>query len=119
MSAPATPRRAAPLGLVGRDLAADPHGRRTGSRAVLGVVVAAAVLAGLAVVAVRNGQIRMRYELTEAMQQERELLQQRRALTARVLALRDPDRLARLARERGFVRPVHVHELPAPQDPRR
>jgi hypothetical protein len=47
------------------------------------------------------------------MQQERELLQQRRALTARVLALRDPDRLARLARARGFVRPARVHELAA------
>ena len=114
MSAPATPRRATRLGLVGRDLATEPHAPRRGSRSVVLIVVSAALLAGLGVVAIRNGQLRMRYELTEAMQQERDLLQQRRALTASVLALHDPDRLARLARERGFVRPTHVHELAAP-----
>jgi hypothetical protein len=42
------------------------------------------------------------------MQQERELLQERRELTARVRSLRDPSRLARLARERGFERPARV-----------
>jgi hypothetical protein len=115
MSATAAHRRAEPLGLVGRDLAAPAPARH--ARAFGPVVVAAALLAGLAVAAIRNEQLRLRYELTAAMQQERDLLQQRRALTARVLALRDPDRLARLARQRGFVRPAHVRELAG--DPRR
>ena len=109
MSAPATSRRAA-QGLVGRDLAASAPAR-AGSHWLATLLVAACVLAGLAVVAVRSDQIRLRYALTAAMQQERDLLQERRVLTARVLALRDPDRLARLARERGFARPEHEHEL--------
>ena len=113
MSAPATPRRGEPLGLVGRDLALPAPPRSAGSRALGPLLVAAALLAGLAVVAVRNEQLRLRYELTAVMQQERDLLQERRALTARVLALRDPDRLARLARERGFSRPSRVQELGA------
>jgi len=111
VSAPATPRRGQPLGLVGRALAASAPARGTGGRRLAVALVAAAVLAGLAVVAIRNEQIRLRYALTAAMQQERDLVQERRALTARVLALRDPDRLARLARERGFVRPARVREL--------
>ena len=110
MSATATPRRGSTLGLVGRDLAPATPARRRASRALASLLVAASVLAGLAVVAVRNDQIRLRYALTAAMQQERDLLQERRVLTAHVLALRDPARLARLARERGFVRPERVHE---------
>jgi len=111
MSAPATPRRGASPGLVGRDLAAARPARGTASRALAPLLVATAVLAGLAVVAARSDQLRLRYALTAAMQQERDLLQERRVLTARVLALRDPDRLARLARERGFVRPARVQEI--------
>ena len=116
MSASVAPRHAEPPGLVGRDLPGPPPARQ-GARALGSVLVAAALLAGLALAAVRNDQLRLRYELTAAMQQERDLLQQRRALTARVLALRDPDRLARLARQRGFVRPARVQELAG--DPRR
>jgi hypothetical protein len=73
-------------------------------------LVGGAVVIGLAIVALRNDLIRMRYDLSAAMQQERELLQERRELTARVGALRDPARLARLARERGFARPESVLE---------
>jgi hypothetical protein len=57
----------------------------------------------------------MRYELSAAMQEERELLLERRELTARVGALRDPARLSRIARERGFVRPERVFEIPPPR----
>jgi hypothetical protein len=98
---------------VGLDFA-EPRGART-SRGFLAVVVGAAVVVGLAIVALRNDLIRMRYDLSAAMQQERELLQERRELTARVVALRDPARLAGLARERGFARPERIFEVGAPE----
>jgi hypothetical protein len=113
---PAPARRAAaaaPIRLVGRDFAGQRGGRA--SRGFLAVLVGAAVVAGLALAALRNDLIRMRYDLSEAMQQERELLEERRELTAKVVALRDPARLSRLARERGFVRPEQVFGVGAPE----
>jgi len=71
------------------------------------------VLLGLGAAALRSEIISLRYGLSEAMAQERSLLQERRELTARVGALRDPSRLAKLARERGFARPARVFEVPA------
>jgi len=122
MSAPAPARRiegAAPGPIVGRDFAREQRGRRSLLRGAAPYLVGAAVLVGLAVVALRNDLIRMRYGLTAAMQEERDLLQERRELTARVRALRDPARLVRLAEERGFVRPERVFEaLPARDEPR-
>ncbi len=96
---------------VGRDVAVERPGGRSGLRAALPYLVGAAVAIGLSIVALRNDLIRMRYGLAAAMQEERDLLQERRELTARVRALRDPARLARLARKRGFVRPDRVIEL--------
>jgi hypothetical protein len=113
---PAPARRAAdaaPIRLVGRDFA-EQRGGRT-SRGFVAVLVGAAVVVGLALAALRNDLIRMRYDLSEAMQQERELLEARRELTAKLVALRDPARLARLARERGFVRPERVLAVGAPE----
>ncbi len=122
MSAPAPARRAegaTASGIVGRDYA---HERRGGGSLLRGAapyLVAAAVIVGLAVVALRNDLIRMRYALTATLQQERELLQERRELTAHVRALRDPARLARVAEQRGFARPERVFEPePAGDAPR-
>jgi hypothetical protein len=56
----------------------------------------------------------MRYGLSAAMKEERELLEERRELTARVRALRDPARLSRLAEERGFIRPERVVKVEPP-----
>ena len=112
MSAPAAARRDAGTAarrIVGRDFAREPR-RRSLLRGAAPVLVGAAVLVGLAVVSLRNDLIRIRYALTAAMQEERELLQERRELTARVRALRDPARLSRLAEQRGFVRPERVLE---------
>jgi hypothetical protein len=104
-----------PLGLVGRDVAGGQRPRRAPLRGrQLAVAVGAAVLVGLAVAALRSDLLRMRYALSEAMQREREFLQERRELVARVRALRDPARLARLARERGFTKPERVYELERP-----
>jgi len=101
--------------LVGRDFAVERRSvGRSGLHAALPYLVGAAVALGLSIVALRNDLIRMRYGLTAAMQEERDLLQERRELTARVRTLRDPARLARLARERGFQRPARVFELEPP-----
>ena len=122
MSAHAPARRirdAAPAPIVGRDFARPQRGSRSLLRGAAPYLVGAAVLVGLAVVALRNDLIRMRYGLTAAMQEERDLLQERRELTARVRELRDPARLVRLAEERGFVRPERVFETrPAGGEPR-
>ncbi len=114
--ASAAPRRidrSAATRLVGRDVAAEPRRGRSRLRTALPALVGAAVAIGLALVALRNDLIRMRYGLSAAIQQERELLQERRELTARVRALRDPARLSRLARARGFARPERVFEVGA------
>jgi hypothetical protein len=99
--------------LVGRDVAAPPRRGRPALLAVLPALVGASVAIGLGLVSLRNDLIRMRYGLSAAIQEERELLQTQRELTARVRALRDPARLARLARERGFARPERVYEREA------
>jgi len=113
MTAPAPARRAPPAGWVGRSLAHERDERPARARGGYGWLVATAVLLGLGAAALRSEIIHLRYELSTAMQQERTLLQQRREVTARVRALRDPSRLAKLARERGFARPLRVLEAPA------
>ena len=44
---------------------------------------------------------------------ERALLEERRAVLAKVRELREPSRLAKLAAERGFVRPERIRTLSA------
>lgn len=112
---PERPRR----DLVGRDFSGR---RRAGPRlsGALAALLAGLVLAGLALAALRVDLIRVRYGLGEAMKQEKDLLEQERALRARVESLRDPIRLAQLAPRYGLARPARVIELPgAPAaDPR-
>jgi hypothetical protein len=109
---PARPR----IDLVGRDFAQP----RTAGRALPGVLpalLAGVLLAALALAALRVDLIRVRYGLGQAMQEEKELLEQDRTLRARVGSLRDPIRLARLAPRYGLARPARVLELsvgPAP-----
>lgn len=116
MSAPAHARRTRGAGvpLVQRDFAAGRTGVRRAAGVVVGSLVGAAVALGLAMVALRSDMIRMRYALAAAMREERDLLQERRELVAQLRSLRDPARLAGLARGRGFVRPERVLELGAP-----
>ena len=120
--APAPARRGAASAsgpIVGRDFAREQRRDRFLPRGAAPYLLGAAVLVGLGVVALRNDLIRMRYALTAALQEERDLQQERRELTARMRALRDPARLARLAEQRGFVRPERVFEaLPARGEPR-
>ena len=112
------PQRAR-VDLVGRDFAQRRVAGPSLSR-VLPALLAGVVLAALALAALRVDLIRVRYGLGEAMRQEKELLEQGRALRARVGSLRDPIRLARLAPRYGLARPTRVIDLPvAPAlDPR-
>jgi hypothetical protein len=95
---------------VGRDLARirllAPGGGRQ-----LPLALVAILLAALLLVALRIDIIRMRYSMAEAIRDQTALLEERRQLTARVRSLRDPGRLARLARDRDLGWPEHVIEL--------
>ena len=100
------------LDLVGRDLG---RGERTlrPTRRGLTLLLAAAMIAALAVAALRIDLIRVRYGLAEAVRTEKALVQERREIVARVRAMRDPVRLGEIARNQGFVRPRHIEAVPA------
>jgi cell division protein FtsL len=73
----------------------------------------AIVLSSLGIVAFRTEILRARYELGDLVAQETRLSEERAALRVAVRRLRDPERLERLARERGFGPPERVLELAA------
>ena len=79
----------------------------------LPLAIAGCLLAGLAVAALRVDLIRVRYGLADAVHEEKALLEKKRQALARVLTLRDPLRLARLAADRGLARPERIVDLPA------
>ena len=110
---PASPRRPrrARVDLVGRDFAQRRAARPALTRE-LPVLLAGVVFAALALAALRVDLIRVRYGLGQAMREEKALLEQGRALRARVGSLRDPIRLARLAPRYGLARPTRVIDLP-------
>jgi hypothetical protein len=113
---PRPPRASRRLDLVGRDFA---QARADGPARRALALLAGVLLAALALAALRVDLIRVRYGLGQAMQEEKELLEQERALRARVGSLRDPIRLARLAPRHGLARPARVLELSAPPAPNR
>ena len=103
-------RRRRQVELVGRDIAgmqfgSSPHGR------LIPVALVGALIAALCLAALRVDLIRQRYDLAEAMNTEKRLLEQKRTLTAQGRRLRDPARLARLASELGFVRPERLIDI--------
>jgi len=104
--------------LVGRDFA-QPRARGPAWPATLPALLVGVLLAALAIAALRVDLIRVRYGLGQAMQQEKELLEQERALRARVGSLRDPIRLAHLAPRHGLARPARVLELSGGSAPNR
>jgi cell division protein ZapA (FtsZ GTPase activity inhibitor) len=104
------PRRRRQAKLIGRDIAEMPLRSSPRSR-LLHVAILGAVIAGLCLAALRNDLIRQRYELAEAMDTEKQLLEQKRLLTAQSRRLHDPARLARLAAKRGFVRPERLIDI--------
>jgi hypothetical protein len=96
--------------LVGRDLA---RMRAAAGRSARGLpfLLVGGLLAGLSLAALRIDILRLGYAVADAVAEEKALMEQRGALTARVQALRDPARLASLASARGLARPTRVIEL--------
>ena len=100
--------------LIGRDLA--PIRRIVDRRRrLLPVALVGALMAALCLAALRIDLIRQGYALAAAMREEKELLEERRLLTAQVRSLRDPARLARLASRLDFERPERVIEISPPE----
>jgi hypothetical protein len=106
--------RAGATDLVGVDFARVRSGapRR---RAWLPAALAGALLAAMGLAQLRLEILRLRYALGEATVAARELSEQRSRQAARLETLRSPERLARLARERGFAPPLRVIELRPPE----
>ncbi len=75
------------------------------------------ILAALLLVALRDEVTDMSYELAEAGALERELLEQKRALTVEMRRLRDPARLVEQAEILGFRRPERVIDLRSSSTP--
>jgi len=99
--------------LVGRDLAKDAPHRRIPIWLIPGIVVGG-VFAALAITQVRVELIGQGYKRYSAVERLQALEEEKRNLTAHVRELRDPARLARLAREMGLSRPDRVIALAPP-----
>lgn len=91
----------------GRELRLPPRTLRL-LAAVGGLAI---VLSSLGIVAFRTEILRARYELGDLVAEEALLRKERAALRVAVRRLRDPERLERLARERGFGPPERVLDL--------
>ena len=74
-------------------------------------MVALGLAAGLMLTTLRTDIVRMEYELAAAGKEEQRLLGQQRRLTVEHRSLLDPNRLGRIAKQRGFVRPERVIEF--------
>ncbi len=99
--------------LVGRDLAKDAPHRRIPIWLIPGIVVGG-VFAALAITQVRVELIGQGYKRYSAVERLQALEEEKRNLTANVRELRDPARLAKLAREMGLSRPDRVIALAPP-----
>jgi hypothetical protein len=75
------------------------------------MLLTGALLAGFSLAALRIDILRLRYALAEALAQQQVVLEEHRVATARLEALRNPARLAALAKQRGLSPPQRVIEL--------
>ncbi|MEM7409287.1 MAG: hypothetical protein AAF430_03510 [Myxococcota bacterium] len=96
--------RSEPRQLVGRDFQRVRIARSELRDRPWGWWLCAALVCALALVTLRIDLLRTRYALGELVREEQELLLRRSQHHAEIEALRDPTRLAELARERGFER---------------
>jgi hypothetical protein len=101
--------------LVGRDLVNDTTRRRIPIWLIPGIVVGG-VFAALAIAHVRVELIGQGYKRYSAVERLQALEEEKRILTAHVRELRDPARLAELAKEMGLSRPDRVIALAPPGD---
>lgn len=97
--------------LVGRDLARVRLSGGGPTSRPLAALLIGALVAGMGLAALRIDILRLRYALADSIEAEKKLDENQRVWTARKESLRDPARLAELARERGFVRPTRVIDL--------
>ena len=104
-------RRHARTEYVGRDLARVRLSGGGPTSRPLAALLIGALIAGMGLAALRIDILRLRYALAEAIEAEKGLLEDQRVWTAKKESLRDPTRLAELARERGFGRPTRVIDL--------
>lgn len=84
------------------------------SRPTAAALLATAVAIALGFSTLRSRIIDLRYRAADLVREERALEERSRALAVRVRSLRDPLRLAGIARERGFAHPERVIDLAAP-----
>jgi hypothetical protein len=101
--------------LIGRDLVNTAPRRQIPIWLIPGIVVGG-VFAALAIAHVRVELIGQGYQRYSAVERLQALEEERRILTAQVRELRDPARLAKLAREMGLSRPDRVIALAPPGD---
>ena len=99
--------------LVGRDWKRPAGRSRRSHRGLWLPLIVGGLTAALFLVSLRTSILALRYDLDRALARELDLMKQRRGATAALRELRDPARLAILARERGFVRPEKVIDLGA------
>ncbi len=78
----------------------------------LGALLLGVLIAGLALSALRVHVTELRYRRAEALEEERRLTEEERRLSVAVQGLKDPRRLAELAKSQGFARPGRVVDLP-------
>jgi len=99
--------------LIGRDLA---HGalRRTIPVWLIPGIVVGTVIAALAIAHVRIELIDQGYKRYSAVERHQALEEEQRNLIARVRELRDPARLASLAKKMGLARPAQAIALAPP-----
>lgn len=89
------------------------RGSGTATRGPLLALTATALAVALAFSVLRSEIVELRYRAADVLAEERALAESRRVLEAEVSALRDPRRLAEIARERGFARPQRLISLGA------
>jgi len=106
--------RAGAADLVGVDFARVRTAVRR-RRVWLPAALLGALLAAMGLAQLRMEIFRMRYALGEVDGETRALREQRSQLVAKLESLRGPERLAKLARERGFAQPAHVIQLDPPR----
>jgi len=106
--------RAGAADLVGVDFARVRVAARR-RRAWLPVALVGALLAALGLAQLRLEILRMRYAVGDATVEVEALREERSRWAAELERLRGPERLAKLARERGFAPAARVIEVPAPR----
>jgi len=115
-----TLRRAAPPvrpDWIGRDLS-NTKARHHRSKRSWGALLLGTLCVALLLSALRVELFRLRYEISDAIQAEQRLLEERRELTVAVRRLRDPHLLARRADKLGLGRPERLIEIDATPPPR-